>query len=204
MSAAGPGLGDQPAGPGTPPPVAPVSPGGLSRDGRRALGVVLGALLVLAVLQGVAWAAVAPGVPYKVLADGRFGALPTTSTYLFVAAATFALSGMVLGIVVAAAAWQARSARGWQMLVTVVGGSLVGAAVAWLIGELLARGVDPATVGATAADSIVTAAPTTGTWLVVLAQPALAAVVYTFMAAWNGHPTLDRPDLTKAPDSPQA
>ena len=167
----------------------------LPGHGRRALAIVGGALLVLGVLQGLVWAAVAPGVPYKVLADGRFGALPTTSTYHFVAAAIFALSGMVIGVVVAAAAWQIRSARGWQMLVTVVGGSLVGATVGWLLGEVLAGGVDPASVGATAADSIVTAPATTGTWLVVLAQPALAAAVYTFMAAWNGHPTLDRPDL---------
>jgi len=157
--------------------------------------IVLGALLVLGVLQGLLWAAVAPGVPHKVLADGRFGPLPTTSTYYFVAAAIFALSGMVIGIVAAAAAWQVRSARGWQMLVTVVGGSLVGATVGWLVGELLAGGVDPATIGPTATDSIVTAPATTGTALVVLAQPALAATVYTFLAAWNGHPTLDRPDL---------
>ena len=157
--------------------------------------IVLGALLVLGVLQGLLWAAVAPGVPYKVLADGRFGPLPTTSTYYFVAAAIFALSGMVIGIVAAAAAWQVRSARGWQMLVTVVGGSLVGATVGWLVGELLAGGVDPATIGPTATDSIVTAPATTGTALVVLAQPALAATVYTFLAAWNGHSTLDRPDL---------
>ena len=157
--------------------------------------IVLGALLVLGVLQGLLWAAVAPGVPYKVLADGRFGPLPTTSTYYFVAAAIFALSGMVIGIVAAAAAWQVRSARGWQMLVTVVGESLVGATVGWLVGELLAGGVDPATIGPTATDSIVTAPATTGTALVVLAQPALAATVYTFLAAWNGHPTLDRPDL---------
>ena len=157
--------------------------------------IVLGALLVLGVLQGLLWAAVAPGVPHKVLADGRFGPLPTTSTYYFVAAAIFALSGMVIGIVAAAAAWQVRSARGWQMLVPVVGGSLVGATVGWLVGELLAGGVDPATIGPPATDSIVTAPATTGTALVVLAQPALAATVYTFLAAWNGHPTLDRPDL---------
>ena len=167
----------------------------LAPHARRALVIIGGTLLLLGVLQGMVWALVAPGVPYQVLADGRFGPLPTTSTYHFVAAAIFALSGMVIGIVAAAAAWQVRSARGWQMLVTVVGGSLVGAAVGWLVGELLADGVDPATVGATAADSIVTAPATTGTPLVVLVQPALAAAVYTFMAAWNGHPTLDRPDL---------
>ncbi len=40
------------------------------------------------------WAFTAPGVPYKVLADGRFGALPTTSTYHFVDVAGFALSGI--------------------------------------------------------------------------------------------------------------
>ena len=163
--------------------------------GRRAVWVVLGICGLIGVVQGAVWALVAPGIPYQVLADGRFGPLPTTSTYHFVGAAMFALSGMVIGIVVAAAAWQFRAARGWQMLVTVVGGSLVGATVGWLLGEVLAGGVDPATVGATAADSIVTAPATTGTALVVVAQPALAAAVYTFMAAWNGHPTLDRPDL---------
>ena len=59
-------------------------------------------------------------------------------------------------------------------------------------GAWLAPGVDPASVGATAADSIVVAPPTTGTILVVLAQPALAAAVYTFLVAWNGRPDLDR------------
>jgi hypothetical protein len=51
-------------------------------------------------------------------------------------------------------------------------------------------------VGATVADSIVVAPPATGTILVVLAQPALAAAVYTFLVAWNGRPDLGRPALT--------
>ena len=59
--------------------------------------------------------------------------------------------------------------------------------------KTVAPGVDPASVGATAADSIVVAPPATGTILVVLDQPALAAAVYTFLVAWNGHPDLDRP-----------
>ena len=106
--------------------------------------------------------------------------------------AIFALSGMVIGILLAIGAWQLRSARGWQMVVTLVGGSLLGALLAWAVGAWLAPGVDPASVGATAADSIVVAPPTTGTVLVVLAQPALAAAVYTFLVAWNGHPDLGR------------
>jgi len=160
--------------------------------GRRAVWVVLGICGLIGVAQGAVWALVAPGIPYQVLADGRFGPLPTTSTYHFVDVAVFALSGMVIGIVLAAGSWQVRVARGWQMLLAVVGGSLAGALIGWGIGVLFAPGVDPASVGVSTADSIVTAAPTTGTFLVVLAQPALAAAVYTFLAAWNGHPDLDR------------
>ncbi|HZM66365.1 MAG TPA: DUF2567 domain-containing protein [Nakamurella sp.] len=160
--------------------------------GRRAVWVVLGICGLIGVVQGAVWALVAPGIPYQVLADGRFGPLPTTSTYHFVDVAVFALSGMVIGIVLAAGSWQVRVARGWQMLLAVVGGSLAGALIGWGIGVLFAPGVDPASVGVSTADSIVTAAPTTGTFLVVLAQPALAAAVYTFLAAWNGHPDLDR------------
>jgi len=165
---------------------------------RRAQLLVLCSCLLAGLLQGVVWAVTAPGVPYKVLADGRFGALPTTSTYHFVAVAGFALSGIAIGILLAVGAWQIRPARGWQMLVTLVAGSFAGAAIAWGLGLLFAPGVDPASVGVTAADSIVTAPPTTGTWLVILAQPALAAAVYTWLVAWNGQPDLGRSTLDLA------
>ena len=79
------------------------------------------------------------------------------------------------------------------MILALVGGSLLGGIIAWAVGEWLAPGTDPATVGATAADSIVIAPPTTGTLLVVLAQPAMAAAVYTFLVAWNGRPDLEVP-----------
>jgi hypothetical protein len=127
------------------------------------------------------------------LADGRFGPLPTTSTYHFVDVAIFALSGVAIGVLLAVGAWQLRATRGWVMLVTLVGGSALGALVAKFIGAWVAPGVDPASIGVTAADSIVIAAPTIGTFLVILAQPALTAAIYTFLVAWNGHPDLDRP-----------
>ena len=164
---------------------------------RRAVLTMLGLCVVIGLIQGVVWAFAAPGVPYKVLADGRFGALPTTSTYHFVDVAIFALSGMAIGILLAVGAWQVRSTRGWQMLLALVGGSVLGALIAWVVGAALAPGTDPASVGASAADSIVIAPPTTGTILVVLAQPALAAAVYTFLVAWNGHPDLGRPEHTQ-------
>jgi hypothetical protein len=165
---------------------------------RRAILTVLGICVVIGLVQGVVWAFVAPGIPYKVLADGRFGSLPTTSTYHFVDVALFALPGAAIGILLAIGAWQVRSSRGWQMLLALVGGSLLGAVTAWLTGTWLAPGTDPATVGVSAADSIVVAPPTLGTILVVLAQPALAAAVYTFLVAWNGHPDLDRPPITRS------
>ena len=158
--------------------------------------LVLGVCLAVGVVQGLVWAFVAPGVPYKVLADGRFGALPTTSTYHFLDVAIFTLSGICIGVLLAVGAWQLRAARGWQMVVTLVGGSLLGALIAWAVGAWLAPGVDPASVGVSAADSIVVAPPATGTILVVLAQPALAAAIYTFLVAWNGRPDLGRGALT--------
>lgn len=178
------------------PPESPGVPGGLS-DGvspaiRRAVLVVLAVCVLAGVVQGLLWAFFAPGIPYQVLADGRFGALPTTSTYHFVDVAIFALSGIALGVLLAVGAWQVRAARGWHMLLALVAGSLLGALIAWLLGEWIAPGTDPASVGASDAGSIVVAAPATGTILVVLAQPAFAAIVYTFLVAWNGHPDLGR------------
>lgn len=142
------------------------------------------------VLQGLIWAFLAPGMPYKVLADGRYAGLPTTSSYHFVSLALFCWLGIIAGALIAIGAWRFGATRGWPMLLAVVGGSAAAALIAWGLGILVAPGTDPASVGASSADSIVTAPPTTGTILVVLAQPAIAALVYTFLVAWNGEPDL--------------
>lgn len=160
---------------------------------RRTLAGVLIACAVAGVLQGLIWAFLAPGVPYKVLADGRSAPLPTTSSYHFVSLALFCWLGIVAGVLIALAAWRVRTARGWPMLLLVTGGSAAGALIAWGLGVLVAPGTDPTSVGASSADSIVTAPPATGTLLGALAQPAIAALIYTFLVAWNGQPGLDRP-----------
>ncbi len=164
--------------------------------------LILGVCLAAGVLQGLIWAFLAPGVPYKVLADGRYGALPTTTSYHFVSLALFCWLGIIVGALTAIGAWRIRAARGWRMLLTLIGGSFAGALIAWGLGILVAPGTDPASVGATggstAADSIVTAAPTTGTILAVLAQPAVAALVSTFLVAWNGRPDLGVPSRPPA------
>lgn len=151
----------------------------------RAAVVLSAGLLVAALLQGVLWARLAPGTPYQVSATG-FGALPTTTNNRFVAAGLFALSGIAIGATAAVAAWSARRTRGIPMLVVLVLGSAVGAALAWGIGAWLAPGTDPAALVGADPAVIVTGHPTTGTWLVLLAQPTVAAGLYTVLAAWNG------------------
>jgi len=157
---------------------------------KRTAAIVLAVCGVAGILQGLIWAFLAPGVPYKVLDDGRYAPLPTTSSYHFVSLALFCWLGIVAGVLIALGAWRARAARGWPMLLVVAGGSAAGALIAWGLGLLVAPGTDPASVGASGVQTIVTAPPTTGTILAVLAEPAVAAVVATFLVAWNGQPDL--------------
>ena len=159
-------------------------------------GVIVAILAIVGVVQGVLWAWVAPGEQVKVYADGSYGALPTADFHPFVDLALFVLSGLVIGLIAGAAVWQARSIRGVGALLVVVVGSAIGAALAYWIGLAMVTGVDPATVGATGKEQIVVQAPRLSTPLVILAQPALAAAVYTFLAAWNGRPDLGRTGLT--------
>ncbi|ACV79503.1 DUF2567 domain-containing protein [Nakamurella multipartita] len=170
----------------------------------RAARVVLIGAGAAGVLQGLLWAFLAPGVPYKVLADGRYGALPSTTSYHFVALALFCWLGIIVGVLTAVLAWRARTSRGWPMLLTVVGASFAGSLIAWGLGRLIAPGTDPASVGASAADSIVVSAPSTGTILAVLAQPVAAALVYTFLVAWNGRPDLSVPATPPPADCRQS
>jgi hypothetical protein len=155
-------------------------------------GVIVAILVIVGVVQGFLWAWVAPGEQVKVFADGSYGALPTADFHPFVDLALFVLFGIAAGLVAGAAAWQVRSIRGVGALLAVVVGSALGAALAYWIGPAVVSGVDPATVGATGHDQIVVQAPRLSTPLVMVAQPAFAAAVYTFLAAWNGRSDLGR------------
>jgi hypothetical protein len=162
---------------------------------RRAVvsgGVLVGALIVLGVLQGVVWSQIAPGQQAKVYADGAYGSLPTADYHPFTALSLFVLAGIAVGLVAAVATWRVRSIRGAVTLGALVLGAAAGAAVAYGVGLALVSGVDPSTIGATGHELIVVQAPRLATPLVLVAEPAAAAAVYTFLVAWDGRPDLGR------------
>lgn len=166
----------------------------------RVAVVILLVAVVLGVVQGAVWAGLAPRPPYKVYADGTFLGLPTVSSQLFIGIAIYALLGLVVGIVLAAGVWRIRRVRGTFTLLGLTGAAAVGAWLAYVVGNAMSTGIDPASIGATGAESLVAALP--GHYaLAIVAEPALAAAVYTFLAAWNGNPQLGRPQGRASADS---
>ena len=159
----------------------------------RSGAVVVGGAVIVGALQGWLWSRIAPGEQFFVNTDGSFGGLPTESYHQFTSIAIFALIGLVVAVAAATLTWHWRSVRGAAMALVVVGANGLGALTAYLLGRVLASGVDPATVGNSSTASIVTAAPVLGNVMVVVVQPAIAIAVYTFLVAWNGQPGLDRP-----------
>lgn len=158
----------------------------------RAGGVVIGGLAVIGVLQGLLWSWIAPGEQFKVYSDGQYLPLPTESYHQFTSIAIFALMSAVVSVAAATLGWHWRSMRGTSMLLVIVGANAIGALAAYLVGGVAVSGVDPAAIGATSAESLVTSAPTLGNAMILIVQPALAAAVYTFLVAWNGHSDLGR------------
>jgi hypothetical protein len=162
----------------------------------RAGALLTGLAVVAGVVQAFVWSRIAPGEPFYVSTTGQYGALPTASYHQFAGVAIFALIGLAVGTTAAAAVWRWRSTRGLAAALTVAGANLLGALTAYLLAAVFAPGVDPASVGAVAAQTVVTGKPTVGL-LAVVAQPAVAVALYTFLAAWNG-----RPDLARHPARP--
>ena len=158
----------------------------------RAGGIVIGVLAVVGVLQAILWSSIAPGEQFVVYTDGQYLPLPTASYHQFTSIAIFTLIGLVVAVGSATLTWHWRSVRGTVMVLVVAGANAIGALVAYLVGAVLVSGVDPASIGPTSASSLVNAAPTLGNAMVLLIQPGVAVVVYTFLVAWNGRPDLGR------------
>ena len=170
----------------------------------RAGAAIVGVAVVIGALQGLLWARTAPGEQFYVQADGQFEGLPTASYHQFTSLAIFVLIALVVAVPMATAVWTWRSIRGTVAVWVLLGANSLGALTAYLIGRVLAAGVDPATIGPTSAASIVIAAPNAGSAMVLIVQPGVAVAVYTFLVAWNGRPNLGRPDLPEEELQPQA
>jgi hypothetical protein len=158
----------------------------------RACCAMLAGCVILGVAQAVSWAAIAPGEQFKVFKDGTFLPLPTESTHQYTSVALFTLIALVVGVSVAIAGWSWRSLRGSVMLLAVGAANGLGALTAYLLGRVLTSGVDPSSVGPSAVESVVRAAPALGGVIVIVVQPAVAVALYTFLVAWNGLPDLGR------------
>lgn len=164
----------------------------MDRRGRRLRRILTAVIAALGLPFGVTWAAVAPGQEFRVLADGRYSGLPTADYHGFDATALFVLGAVAVGLIVAVAAWRIRSIRGVATLIALAVSTTVSGVVAFLIALIPLYGTDPATVGATGHDLLVTAPPTLPTPLVIVAAPLAAVLTYTFLVAWNGRPDLGR------------
>lgn len=152
--------------------------------------------VITGVVQAFVWAWLAPQERWVVLArDGRALALPTESSHRFTSIALFALLSLVIGIVIAVAAWQIRFARGLEMLLAAGGGCAVGSVAALLIGPKLAGGVFPwelvARSGKPAHDLMVSMPPSIS-WTLLVVAPLAAVGIYTFLVAWHPDTELGR------------
>lgn len=169
--------GPDAAGPDTGATTAPVpDPAAGARTAPiRGLVVLVAAVLLLGVVLGAVWSLLAPGQRFVVIDARTLATLPTESEHVFVDAALFVLLGIVGGVLSAVAAWRWRRARGPLVLLVLVGASVLAAALAHVVGLVLA--VEPDTRGS-AAGTVVTAAPQLRTWLVLVGQPLGAALGY--------------------------
>ena len=128
------------------------------------------------------------------------GTLPKAAYEALTAAKNLArdLKGATLaaGLIGADVAAAAGTLTGIERVLGVSGAEF---AVSRYASDVAAAAALVSTSGAT----IVVAPASTGTILVILAQPALAAAIYTFLVAWNGHPDLGRPAPSE-PSEPSA
>lgn len=149
-------------------------------------------------LAGIAqmglWLLIAPRQQWVQYArDGSALVLPTEDVYRFTSIAIFSMLSIVIGVVLAVAAWQLRTARGPVMLLAGAAGLAAGSALALWLGPLLAGGDYPwellAREGTPAVDRIVTFPPTIS-WVTVILSPLFFVLVYTFVATWHSDPGL--------------
>lgn len=145
------------------------------------------------------WLLIAPRQQWVQYArDGSALVLPTEDVYRFTSIAIFSMLSIIIGVVLAVAAWQLRTARGTTMLLAGAAGLAAGSALALWLGPVLAGGDYPwellAEQGRPAVDRLVTFPPTIS-WITVIISPLFYVLLYTFMATWHSDPELASRDV---------
>ncbi|WP_067697328.1 DUF2567 domain-containing protein [Nocardia jejuensis] len=148
----------------------------------RAAGIVFVSVVAVSALAGVVWAYLAPAEQLLVVEPDRGSALTGESAHRFDSLAIFVLTGIVLGVLTAAATWRWRRARGPLLLIGLLLGSGAGTVVARLVGEAVAEQLH-ARPAHPAIHSIVEFAPTIDGLSVLIVQPLFAALAILIMTA---------------------
>jgi hypothetical protein len=162
------------------------------RDVRSAARVAL-VIALLGVPLGLLWAVVSPHAPVVITRDGAV--LADYRQEVFVGAdGTFALIGLLTGVVVGAAVYLWRRARGPWMALGVALGSLAGGYVAWKTGHQVGldefrRLVEEGRNGQRFVRPVDLRAKG-----VLFVQPLVAVIVYVLAAGWSRFDDLGRVD----------
>lgn len=179
-----------------PGPVPPAQPARVSL--RVEVGVAALVVVVLAVAGvgvGFVWSTVSRHVPVVIGTDGPRVQAGGGDDVLFAAEGTFALIGIVTGLLCGIGIWYAaRRWRGPLLLGAVAFGGLAGALVAWQVGRNLGLAqyqelLRIAEVGREFSRPVNVRAK----GLLVI-QPLVATAAYVVLAFWTSQPDLRQPD----------
>jgi hypothetical protein len=156
-------------------------------------GLVVVALVgVLGVPLGWIWSQLAPGQRMRVIAADREPVpLPLESWHRFEDLAVFLLLGLAAGVLVGAVMWLLRERRGPVLMLAAIAGSVLAGWLAMRLGVAFGQ-LRFAVPARPAVGAVLERAPVLESGWGVLAQPLAVALVYGFLAAWNGHDDLGR------------
>ncbi|WP_406273414.1 DUF2567 domain-containing protein [Nocardia sp. NBC_00881] len=160
--------------------VAPTGYG--MRSEMRAAAMIAVAVVVASAVSGVGWGLLAPTERLLVVEPGRGSVLTGESAHQFDAMALFVLTGAVLGLLSAIAAWRWRSARGPLLQIGLLVGSGVGAMAMARLGEQVAEWLHPRPHNPPVGQ-IITLPIELGSALALIVQPLVASLVILFLAA---------------------
>lgn len=171
--------------------VEPV-PAPRTRPVRSPMGLWLGVLaigcVVAGVLAGVLWEAIVPLPTYLVNVDG-YAATSERGLADFVAGdAWFVVLGVVLGGVCGLISWWWFGGLGWRVVPLAVGGSLLMAALCWLVGWLLGPGPFEPRLAAASPGEVLAIELTVRGPVALLVWPFAACLVVMLLSALTRDP----------------